>query len=343
MKNLLFILFFVGASNLKAQLPQAFSYQGIAIDTDGQTIKNQDITMQFTIVETSPSGQNKYVELQELTTTSIGHFSATIGRGLLVFGSFADIAWSANPHFLKVEMDVTNGSDFRTIGTVELVSVPYAYIASTADEILNDGRMGPVGEKGETGATGPQGPKGPMGETGPSPPPCPGQQGPKGPKGPNGPEGLPGEPGGEKGDAGPEGPQGFRGPDIGETGDVGPIGVKGDKGPIGPEGIAGPAGIDGPPSNIVGPDGPEGPPGPNGGPVGFVGDRGPQGPPGADGVDGPTGYQGLDFYNSEDFNIRSTPPTTGVTEGMLYIDDGTNRLDGKPGFRIFAATTWIDL
>jgi len=343
MKYIIYTLLLLAGLGLNAQVPEAYSYQGIALDADGNVLKNQEISLRFSVIESEANGVINYTEQQSVTTTSIGHFSAVIGRGEVMAGSFEQINWDQARQFMKIEMDVDAGSDFKELGTIELVSVPYSYVSKTADTILNIGRSGRTGRTGQPGPTGPTGPTGPPGETGPSPPPCPGLPGAKGLKGPDGPPGLAGEPGGEKGDTGPRGPKGLRGPDRGPTGDFGPAGPQGLQGPTGPQGPAGPMGDDGPSSNIVGPAGPQGPPGRNGGPAGPMGERGPKGPNGADGADGATGYAGKEFYNVDGFNILNTTPINGITEGLLYIDDGSNRQDGKPGFRIYKGTSWIDL
>jgi len=343
MKYFIHILLIIASSVSYAQAPSAFSYQGIALDADGKTVKNKEIRLQFSVVESEANGTAKYIEQHLVTTTSIGHFSAVIGRGEAIDGAFDQVLWDEFSYFLKLEMDAEGGWDFNHLGTIQLVSVPYAYLAKTADIFINEGRVGPAGATGPSGPDGPTGATGPPGQVGPSPPPCPGLPGAKGPKGPDGPVGPQGIPGGEKGDPGPIGPKGFTGPDMGPIGIAGPLGPQGVQGPLGPQGPAGPVGIDGPPSNIGGPPGPQGLPGENGGPTGPMGDPGPKGPNGPDGANGPAGPPGIEFYDIDGFNIRNSPPTSSVEVGTIYIDDGTNRQDGKPGFRIFIGSSWTDL
>ncbi len=92
-------------------------------------------------------------------------------------------------------MDVAGGSDFVEMGTLQLLSVPYALFAHTG----NQGPAGPQGMQGEPGPAGPQGETGPAGIQGPQ-----GLQGEPGATGPEGPQGLQGDPG----PAGPQGPSG---------------------------------------------------------------------------------------------------------------------------------------
>ena len=80
-----------------------------------------------------------------------------------------------------------------------------------------------------------------------------------------------------------------------------------------------------------GPDGQVGPQGPSGpqGPAGPFPGQGPQGPQGPDGT-----IEGL--------SLRSSPPFSKV-DMQIYLDDGTNRADGKPGFRQYFDNQWQDL
>lgn len=102
--------------------------------------------------------------------------------------------------------------------------------------------------------------------------------------------------------------------------DEGPTGPKGPTGFIGLPGIPGPPGANGP----CGPAGPCGPPGP----MGLDGDPGPQG------ADGATGSMILLKQNTS----PSNPET-----GQIYLDDGSNTLDGQLGLRYYTGTLWIDL
>lgn len=85
-----------------------------------------------------------------------------------------------------------------------------------------------------------------------------------------------------------------------------------------------------------GPAGEDGFPGPAGpqGPQGF---QGAQGPAGTDGVNGLPGKSGL-----EALSLSVTVPAM-PDSGDFYLDDGTNRADGKPGLRYWDGTNWINL
>ena len=338
MKNYLIIIFSLISSLAFAQVPDAISYQGIAEDEKGSVIRDQLIDLKFSIVD----NQNTvaYIGSQQVQTTSIGHFSANIGRGNIIQGSFSDINWAGSAHSLRVEIDFEGDGIYEIDLTESLYSVPYAYVVNTSDN-SPVGRAGNEGPQGPQGPQGPPGPVGPVGDKGETAPPCPGSIGLVGDPGPIGPPG----PQGPRGFAGPQGAPGLQGPrgSDGTKGLQGPPGPQGPQGPFGDPGPAGDIGPKGPASNIVGAVGPQGPPGPPGGPPGDAGPQGDQGPPGMIGPCGaqaPAGPPG-DAWTSI-LELRSTPPST-VDGTNLYLDDGTNRADGQPGFRCFSNSQWNDL
>jgi len=209
---LFFVLSTLSVNKILAQPPQAFSYQGIALDKEDKPIVNQSLGIRISIVEDTAAGNATYTETHNTVSSEIGLFNLQIGKGMVEEGIFNSIEWGLTRHFVKVELDIEGGENYTTLGTVELLSVPYALYA------LKSGSSAP------------------------------------GPPGPPGPPGIPGNDG------------------------------------------------------SIGPPGPPGPPGPQG----FS----PQ--------------------------WLSEPPAN-PSIGFIYIDGGTNRADGKPGFRYFDGSTWFDL
>ncbi|WP_293871906.1 hypothetical protein [Flavobacterium sp.] len=74
----------------------------------------------------SASGTVLYSETQLKTTNAQGLFNLAIGQRTLVSGAFNTINWGTNSKFLKVEMDATGGTTYATVGTTQLLSVPYS-------------------------------------------------------------------------------------------------------------------------------------------------------------------------------------------------------------------------
>jgi len=99
--------------------------------------------------------------------------------------------------------------------------------------------------------------------------------------------------------------------------------------------------------------GPDGPAGPTGEP-GEVGDPAPRppdiccgpgmpGPKGPDGPEGPQGPQGEQGNGGLDRLEKSHQEPSTPENGEIYLDDGTNRADGRLGYRYFDVDKWIDL
>jgi hypothetical protein len=276
---------------INAQVPQAFNYQAVARDASGVLIKNQNISIQISIISGTMTGVLQWQEKHSVTTNNFGLFTLTIGQGtstgLGAASTFSAIDWTISNYYLKVEADFTGGQNYISMGTSQLLTVPFAMVAAN---VLNAqvGPTGPTGAIGNTGLNGPTGPTGAMGQTGPI-----GPQGPQGQSstvpGPTGPTGANGPTGSGMGATGPTGPTGS----AGIQGTTGPAGI-GATGPIGPTGLTGPTG------SGMGPTGATGPTGNNGingtvgatGPTGLFGATGPTGSNGANGVTGPTGLTG---------------------------------------------------
>jgi hypothetical protein len=326
MKTRILLLFFglLISTTAWAQTPQAINYQAIARNTIGQPLPNNTaIGVKFTLHQGSASGPTAYEERHQTNVNSGGVYNLKIGTGTVLSGTFSSINWGSGSYFMEVGLDPNGGTNFNTMGTAQLVSVPYALYAEnvrnnndadadpqnelqslTYDSLTNtltitngntvtlsgQGAQGPVGPQGPTGLAGPTGPAGTTGATGPA--------GPQGAQGPQGSQGLTGATG-PQGAAGPQGPQGL----TGTTGATGPQGLTGPAGPAGPQGLTGPSG--------------------NTGPQGPAGLTGPQGAVGPQGVAGTNGANGNTILNG------STNPTLGIgVNGDFYINTTSDSIFG---------------
>jgi len=121
------------AGSLMAQTPQSFKYQAVARDASGDVVADQAVGMQISILQGSTSGTAVYVETFTPTTNEFGLINLNIGAGTLVSGDLTTIDWSADTYFLKIEMDITGGTTYEEYGTSQLLSVPYALHAKTAE------------------------------------------------------------------------------------------------------------------------------------------------------------------------------------------------------------------
>lgn len=118
-----------------AQAPQKMSYQAVVRNASNNPVVSSAIGMKISILQGSASGTVVYAETQNVTTNANGLVSIEIGTGTLVSGNFTTIDWSAGTYFIKTETDPTGGTSYTISGTSQLMSVPYALHAKTAQSI----------------------------------------------------------------------------------------------------------------------------------------------------------------------------------------------------------------
>ncbi len=138
---------FLNISTLKAQAPQGFPYQAVARSNAGNLLASQSISIRISVLDLSSSGTVLYRETHSVTTNSLGLFTINVGQGTVTLGTFAGIAWGSGAKFIKVDMDANGGSSYTTMGTSQLLSVPYALYANVP------GVAGPQGTAGVDGKT----------------------------------------------------------------------------------------------------------------------------------------------------------------------------------------------
>ncbi|MBA4242147.1 MAG: hypothetical protein C0448_15590 [Sphingobacteriaceae bacterium] len=121
--------------NSWAQAPQKMSYQAVIRNTSNALITSSPVGMQISILQGSSTGAVVYSETQTTSTNANGLVSIEIGTGTVVTGTFTAINWANGPYFIKTETDPTGGTAYTISGTSELLSVPYALHAKTAESI----------------------------------------------------------------------------------------------------------------------------------------------------------------------------------------------------------------
>lgn len=118
-----------------AQSPEKMSYQSVIRDASNNLLTSQNVGMQISILQGSTSGTAVYVETQTPTSNANGLVSIEIGTGTIVSGNFNTIIWANGPYFIKTETDPTGGINYTITGTSQLLSVPYALHAKSAESV----------------------------------------------------------------------------------------------------------------------------------------------------------------------------------------------------------------
>ena len=118
------------AASLLSQAPDKMSYQAVVRDANGELVKNKAVGVQMSILKGSSTGSAVYVEPRSTNTNENGLISIEVGS---IVTTFNLIDWSAGPYFLKTEIDPAGGTNYTITGTSQIISVPYALHAKTAE------------------------------------------------------------------------------------------------------------------------------------------------------------------------------------------------------------------
>ena len=129
MKRILLLITILSTALLFAQIPQGISYQAIALNGSGNPVVSSNVGLRLSILNGTATGTTVYSETHLKTTTAQGLFNLIIGQGIVGSGNFAGINWATGSKFLKVEMDISGGTNYILVGTTQLLSVPYALTA----------------------------------------------------------------------------------------------------------------------------------------------------------------------------------------------------------------------
>lgn len=139
------VLILNGVYPLTAQTPHLINYQAVARNTTtGQELAHQQIFVSIKVLEDGANGDIVYQENHDgLETNYLGLFSLFIGGGESVTGSFDDIQWGDSQYWLAVDIDA--GQGMQSMGSMQLVAVPYALHAETVSQI-DDADADPTNE-----------------------------------------------------------------------------------------------------------------------------------------------------------------------------------------------------
>jgi len=117
------------AATLIGQAPAGFKYQAVLRDSRGNVKANVTANIKIDILQGSSSGSIVYSENHSVTTNMYGLINLEVGNGVATKSSFSAIDWGTSTYFIKIFVDGVE------MGTDQLLSVPYALNAKTAEKV----------------------------------------------------------------------------------------------------------------------------------------------------------------------------------------------------------------
>ncbi len=120
---------------LFAQTPEKMSYQAVVRSSDNTLLASSNVSLKILIRQNSTTGTVVYEETHSVMTNNNGLVSLEIGTGNSIQGNFSSIPWSEHTNFIETQVDVTGNTNYSITGVSQLLSVPYALHAKSADRL----------------------------------------------------------------------------------------------------------------------------------------------------------------------------------------------------------------
>jgi len=138
---LLLLMLALWLVHLNAQtVPQGVNYQTIVRGMDNHPVVNAEVSLRFQLKDVN--GALLYEEVQKDTTNNHGLVNLIVGTGAPL--NFQNIDWSAGPKTLTIAYETSPGI-FDDLGTMQLMSVPYAFYAAKSNEASVAGNLVDLG------------------------------------------------------------------------------------------------------------------------------------------------------------------------------------------------------
>lgn len=115
-----------------AQAPESMNYQTVIRDASGDIVANQNVSIRFKVRTTSSNGPVVYEEIHDQISNTHGLVNLVVGEGLIISGTVSTIDWASDSHYLEVELDITGGLNFSSMGVSQLISTPYSLHSKTS-------------------------------------------------------------------------------------------------------------------------------------------------------------------------------------------------------------------
>ena len=131
----LIALFFFALCLNAQNIPIGMKYQAVARDAKGEVLADQKISLKITLRSGGMDGEALYTEIHRVKSNKLGLFDLVIGQGDHVERSLEEIPWADTQVWLEVAIDESGGNKFVSLGATQLLAVPYAFHAGSADKL----------------------------------------------------------------------------------------------------------------------------------------------------------------------------------------------------------------
>ncbi len=130
--SLLFFSILLFANKLHSQVPQKFSQQMTVYDSDNDLMAGENISVKIRILQSTPTGSAVYTELHSVTTNENGVAFLDVGTGI-TDDNFSNINWLDDNYYIETSVDIYGTNDYLISAVNQLLSVPFAINAATAE------------------------------------------------------------------------------------------------------------------------------------------------------------------------------------------------------------------
>ncbi|MFN5576513.1 MAG: beta strand repeat-containing protein [Bacteroidota bacterium] len=139
--SIFFFFFSFSSINSFAQSPNLISYQTVIRNSNNELVANATVGMRISILSGTAADVLWYQEEHTVKTNLNGLAYVVIGKGTNLNGIMTEIDWSKGPFYIKSESDPNGGKNYTLIVVSQLLSVPYAIYAKSAEKVT-----GPITE-----------------------------------------------------------------------------------------------------------------------------------------------------------------------------------------------------
>ena len=146
MNRFLLLIFFLAiVSSVMAQgIPQTVVFSAVVRNSGNEIVSNSPIDVRLTFLEGGRYGTPVYCAVHRTATNSSGSMHVKLNRDILSCGcndasvlSFEDIPWENGDYWMQVEYRTDTTGNFSVLGSLELASTIYAFVADKTLELTD--------------------------------------------------------------------------------------------------------------------------------------------------------------------------------------------------------------